>query len=114
LSHTTGDTDSTQECSNYSKDERVYPAPDGVLTFDMLTNLQQRGTYHEDDQPSHLRIKPELQDVPKSVLLHGGPEQRFCPAGVYEYVDNTNITKDGDDDGPDKKLVINAQVRPGW
>jgi electron-transferring-flavoprotein dehydrogenase len=56
------------------------------LTFDLLTNLQRSGTYHEDDQPSHLRIKPELGDIPKNVSLqvHGGPEQRFCPAAVYE------------------------------
>jgi len=75
------------------------------LTFDLLTNLQRAGTYHEDDQPSHLRIKPELCDIPKNVSMqvYAGPEQRFCPAGVYEYVDNDEAG------GPDKKLVINAQ-----
>jgi electron-transferring-flavoprotein dehydrogenase len=75
------------------------------LTFDLLTNLQRSGTYHEDDQPSHLRIKPELGDIPRSMSLqvYGGPEQRFCPAGVYEYVDNDEVG------GPDKKLIINAQ-----
>ena len=74
-----------------------YPAPDGVLTFDLLTNLQRSGTYHEDDQPSHLRIKPDVADLPEGVSLpvYAGPESRFCPAGVYEYVD--------------EKLVINAQ-----
>jgi electron-transferring-flavoprotein dehydrogenase len=86
-----------------------YPAPDGVLTFDLLTNLQRSNTNHEEDQPSHLRIKPELADIPKDVSLqvYGGPEQRFCPAGVYEYVDNQ------EGDGPEKKLVINAQVGAG-
>ncbi len=74
-----------------------YLAPDSVLTFNLLTNLQRSGTYHEDDQPSHLRIKPDAADVPKGVSLpvYAGPESRFCPTGVYEYVDN--------------KLVINAQ-----
>ena len=64
------------------------------------------GTYHEDDQPSHLRIKPELENVPKdvSMQIYAAPETRFCPAGVYEYVN------DGDKDN----LVINAQVRCLW
>ena len=74
-----------------------YPAPDGVLTFDLLTNLQRSGTYHEDDQPSHLRIKADVADVPENISLqvYAAPESRFCPAGVYEY--------------PEGKLVINAQ-----
>jgi electron-transferring-flavoprotein dehydrogenase len=74
-----------------------YPAPDGILTFDLLTNLQRSGTYHEDDQPSHLRIKADVADVPDKVSLqvYAAPESRFCPAGVYEY--------------PEGKLVINAQ-----
>jgi len=74
-----------------------YPAPDGILTFDLLTNLQRSGTYHEDDQPSHLRIKADVAKVPENISLqvYAAPESRFCPAGVYEYVE--------------EKLVINAQ-----
>jgi electron-transferring-flavoprotein dehydrogenase len=74
-----------------------YPKPDGILSFDLLTNLQKSGTNHEEDQPSHLRIKPELKSVAdyESLAKFAGPEQRFCPAKVYEYVDS--------------KLVINAQ-----
>lgn len=104
LAHTTRDADKTKECKSF--EPITYPPPDGKLTFDLLTNLQRSGTYHEDDQPSHLRIKPELGDVPENVSfqVYGGPEQRFCPAGVYEYVDNE------EKGGPDKKLVINAQV----
>ena len=107
LAHTTRDADKTKECKSFEPIK--YPPPDGKLTFDLLTNLQRSGTFHEDDQPSHLRIKPELCDIPKNVSLqiYGGPEQRFCPAGVYEYVDNEE--KSGG--GPDKKLVTNAQVR---
>ncbi|KDO29821.1 hypothetical protein SPRG_04927 [Saprolegnia parasitica CBS 223.65] len=82
-----------------------YPKPDGVLTFDLLSNLQRSGTNHAD-QPAHLRIKPELKDVPanESFPVYAGPEQRFCPAKVYEYTD-------GSEDGANGKpqLVINAQ-----
>lgn len=100
------DADATQPKEHFTPIE--YPAPDGVLTFDLLTNLQRSGTYHADDQPSHLRIKTDLAHVPKSVSMkvYGAPEQRFCPAGVYEYVENENAAP-GE---PDKKLVINAQV----
>jgi electron-transferring-flavoprotein dehydrogenase len=103
LEHDKRDADCTGEASKYK--EIDYPAPDGKLTFDLLTNLQRSGTYHEDDQPAHLRIKPELADIPKhtSLQVYAGPEQRFCPAAVYEYVDN-----EGSED-PKKKLVINAQ-----
>lgn len=77
--------------------EIEYPKPDGVISFDILENLARTGTNHESDQPSHLVIKEELANIPESVSLqkYAGPEQRFCPAKVYEYVD--------------EKLVINAQ-----
>jgi electron-transferring-flavoprotein dehydrogenase len=103
LEHNVRDADCTGEAAKF--EEKEYQASDGKLTFDLLTNLQRSGTYHEDDQPAHLRIKPELADVPRrtSLQVYGGPEQRFCPAAVYEYVDN-----EGSDD-PKKKLVINAQ-----
>jgi len=105
--HTVLDSEMTKEASNYSPID--YPQPDGVLTFDLLTNLQRSGVYHEDDQPAHLQIKPEFSHVPKGVSMqkYAGPEQRFCPAGVYEYVPSEE--KDSDDG--QKDLVINAQVR---
>ena len=58
------------------------------MTFDLLSNLQRSGTYHADDQEAHLKVKPELCHVPQSISLqqYAGPEQNFCPAGVYEYV----------------------------
>ncbi len=98
LEHSHTDAESTQPAENFTP--KKYPAPDGTLTFDLLTNLQRSGTYHADGQPAHLRIKPELADIPKNISLqvYGGPEQRFCPAGVYEYVGEQ-----------DKELVINAQ-----
>jgi electron-transferring-flavoprotein dehydrogenase len=103
LDHTISDSDSTQSKEKFQ--EIDYPTPDNKLTFDLLTNLQRSGTFHEDDQPAHLRIKPEKADIPVSVSMekYAAPEQRFCPAAVYEYVD-------GDDAmNSDKSLVINAQ-----
>lgn len=80
-----------------------YPKADGVLSFDLLSNLQRSGTSHEGDQPAHLRVKPNLKDVPSDVSItkFAGPEQRFCPAGVYEY-------SDADASGK-RNLIINAQ-----
>ena len=74
-----------------------YPKPDGVLSFDILTNLARSGTSHEADQPPHLKIKPGMEDAPaRSYAKWGAPESRFCPAKVYEYPEPG-------------KLVINAQ-----
>lgn len=80
-----------------------YPKPDGKLSFELLTNLQRSGTTHDHDQPAHLRIKPELAHVPSTISIkkYAGPEQRFCPAQVYEYTDP-------DKDGM-QQLTINAQ-----
>ena len=93
-SHKT-DSNATRPAKDYKPIN--YPVLDGVLTFDLLTNLQRSCTYLEDDQPSHLRIKLDVADVPEGMSLpvYAGPESRFCPAGVYEYVD--------------KKFVINTQ-----
>eukprot|EP00924_Labyrinthula_sp_SR-Ha-C_P012760 maker-scaffold_78-snap-gene-0.1-mRNA-1 protein AED:0.01 eAED:0.01 QI:143/1/1/1/1/1/2/42/603 len=91
------DADKTAEKNSSYAKEIEYPKPDGVLSFDILENLQRSGTNHDHDQPAHLVIKPELQNIPENVSLqkYAGPEQRFCPAKVYEYVED--------------KLVINAQ-----
>ena len=68
-------------------EEIVYPKPDGKLSFELLSNLSRSGTNHED-QPSHLRIKPEFADIPanESFPVYAGPEQRFCPAKVIVVV----------------------------
>mmetsp|Transcript_14404 Transcript_14404/g.40944 ORF Transcript_14404/g.40944 Transcript_14404/m.40944 type:complete len:751 (+) Transcript_14404:69-2321(+) len=99
------DDKSTTTATTLSK----YPPADGKVTFDLLTNLQRSNTYHEEDQPSHLRIKTGYETIPQTISLqqYDGPEQRFCPAAVYEYVDDDN----GNDNNNDKKkkLVINAQ-----
>ncbi|CAB1111899.1 unnamed protein product [Ectocarpus sp. CCAP 1310/34] len=82
-----------------------YPKPDGVLSFDLLSNLALSGVKHEHDQPAHLRVKAGMEDVASEVSYpkYAGPEQRFCPAAVYEY----NVPEG--DEGGKPELVINAQ-----
>ena len=67
-----------------------YPKPDGVLTFDRLSSVFVSNTNHEEDQPVHLTLKDA--DIPTAINLpvYAGPEQRYCPAGVYEFVDGGN------------------------
>ncbi len=84
---------------NYEK--KAYPKHDGKLTFDLLENLARSGTNHDHDQPSHLKIKNEkFNSIKKSVEIYDKPEERFCPAKVYEYVN---------DEKGQPKLQINAQ-----
>ena len=78
-----------------------YPKPDGKLTFDRLSSVFISNTNHSEDQPAHLTLKHA--SVPEAINLakYAGPEQRYCPAGVYEFVDDT--AQGG------KRLQINAQ-----
>jgi len=80
-----------------------YPKPDGKLTFDILTSVSRTDTYHEPDEPCHLKIKEDLAYVPEKVSMqeYAAPETRFCPARVYEYHEDTATGK--------PKLVINNQ-----
>lgn len=82
----TSDSEATQPANNFQPID--YPPADNKLTFDLLTNLQRSNTYHEEDQPCHLRVKVTRSTVPETISMptYAGPEQRFCPAGVYEYV----------------------------
>jgi electron-transferring-flavoprotein dehydrogenase len=77
-----------------------YPKPDGVLTFDRLTSVFISNTNHEEDQPVHLTLKDSAVPVEVNLALYDGPEQRYCPAGVYEFVEES-------DGRP--RLQINAQ-----
>jgi len=64
-----------------------YPKPDGKISFDLLTNLQRSGTNHSENQPVHLKVRdPEL--ALKNYKEYGAPESRFCPAGVYEWIES--------------------------
>lgn len=78
-----------------------YPKPDGKITFDLLSSVALTGTNHEGDQPAHLTLKDDTVPVKHNLALYEGPESRFCPAGVYEFVPN--------DEGGNMKLQINAQ-----
>jgi electron-transferring-flavoprotein dehydrogenase len=64
-----------------------YPKPDGVLTFDRLTDLSFSNTNHGEDQPPHLTLKDASVPTKVNLEKYAGPEQRYCPAGVYEFVD---------------------------
>jgi electron-transferring-flavoprotein dehydrogenase len=68
--------------------ERIqYPKPDGVLSFDRLTDLSFSNTNHGEDQPAHLTLKDASIPVKVNLEKYAGPESRYCPAGVYEFVD---------------------------
>lgn len=64
----------------------AYPKPDGKISFDKLSSVFISNTNHEEDQPSHLTLKDASVPVKLNWTVYAGPEQRFCPAGVYEYV----------------------------
>ncbi len=66
-----------------------YPKPDGVLTFDRLTNVSFAGTNHEENQPSHLQLRDESIPVKDNLRLYDEPAQRYCPAGVYEIIEDS-------------------------
>ena len=85
-----------------SESKRIeYPKPDGVISFDRLTNLSFSATNHEEDQPAHLTLRDASVPVKINLAEYDAPEQRYCPAGVYEIV--------RDDDGSNPRLQINAQ-----
>ena len=77
----------------------TYPKPDGVLTFDRLSSVFLSSTNHDEHQPSHLTLKDASIPVSVNLATYGGPEARYCPAGVYEFVG----------EGSDTRLQINAQ-----
>jgi len=80
-----------------------YPKPDGVITFDKLTNVSFSATNHGEDEPVHLTLKDESVPVNTNLALYDGPENLFCPAGVYEFVDDEAAGEGA------QKLQINAQ-----
>ena len=79
----------------------AYPKPDGVLTFDRLTSVSFSATNHGEDQPIHLTLKDASVPVNVNLERYDAPEQRYCPAGVYEIV--------RDEGGANPRLQINAQ-----
>ena len=77
-----------------------YPKPDGVLTFDRLSSVFMANTNHEEDQPAHLKLRDPGKWLAENFLKYASPESRYCPAGVYEAVE---------DGAGSHRLQINAQ-----
>jgi electron-transferring-flavoprotein dehydrogenase len=98
LRHKAPDHESLRSAAEMPKIE--YPKYDGVLTFDRLSSVFLSNTSHEEDQPVHLRLRDASVPVDFNLALYAGPEQRYCPAGVYEFV--------ADADAPGQRLQINA------
>ncbi len=80
----------------------VYPKPDNELTFDRLSSVFLSNTNHEENQPAHLTLKDPSVPVNVNWKIYAGPEARYCPAGVYEFVEDANSPEG-------ERLQINAQ-----
>ena len=78
-----------------------YPKPDGKVSFDRLSSVFISNTNHEEDQPSHLRLRDPAKAIAVNYRLYNSPEQRYCPAGVYEIVEDAG--------SGEPRLQINAQ-----
>ncbi|MFT5486529.1 MAG: electron-transferring-flavoprotein dehydrogenase [Paracoccaceae bacterium] len=78
-----------------------YPAPDGEVSFDKLSSVFISNTNHEENQPAHLTLKDQTVPISVNLAEYDAPEQRYCPAGVYEII--------AEDDGSNPQLQINAQ-----
>jgi electron-transferring-flavoprotein dehydrogenase len=97
LRHLKNDAESTKPAKHFRP--IAYPKPDGTISFDRLTNLAFSGTNHEEDQPVHLQLKDPSIPIAYTLPIYDEPAQRYCPAGVYEVVE---------EDGK-KRFQINAQ-----
>lgn len=91
------DAEKTGRADLYKKID--YPKPDGVISFDRLSSVFLSGTNHEEDQPCHLVLKDPTVPERINLPLYAGPEARYCPAAVYEFVEKEGA----------EQLVINAQ-----
>jgi len=98
LKHGKNDADSTEEASKHKPIN--YPKPDGKLSFDRLTNVAYSFTNHEESQPAHLHLMDPSVPVGVNLEKYAGPSARYCPAGVYEFVEEAD---------KDTKFVINFQ-----
>ena len=97
LKHGKTDAQSLQPAAKFSKID--YPKPDGVLTFDRLSSVYLSNTNHAEDQPSHLQLIDPVLQASSELAVFGGPSTRYCPAGVYEWVEREGV----------QTYVINAQ-----
>ena len=97
LRHDKPDSETLQPAANFSP--IAYPKPDGKLTFDKLSSVFLSNTNHEEDQPPHLKVADMALQKASEHDVFAGPSQRYCPAGVYEWVE----------EGGTPRFVINAQ-----
>lgn len=98
LKHGKTDAASTEPADKHKPID--YPKPDGKISFDRLTNVSFSNTNHEEQQPCHLTLKDAAIPVAQNLPTYAGPSQRYCPAGVYEFVQ---------EDGAEPRFVINFQ-----
>ncbi|WP_298920613.1 electron transfer flavoprotein-ubiquinone oxidoreductase [uncultured Roseobacter sp.] len=98
LGHGKSDADATEEASKHTPID--YPKPDGKLSFDRLTNVAFSFTNHEESQPAHLTLTNADVPIKSNLPKFAGPSARYCPAGVYEFVE---------EEGKDTRFVINFQ-----
>ncbi|NNF72843.1 MAG: electron transfer flavoprotein-ubiquinone oxidoreductase [Rhodobacteraceae bacterium] len=98
LGHGKSDADATEPASKHKPID--YPKPDGTLSFDRLTNVSFSMTNHEESQPAHLKLVDATIPISVNLPTYAEPAQRYCPAGVYEVVE---------EDGADARFVINFQ-----
>ena len=98
LGHGKTDAAATEPASKHKP--IAYPKPDGTLSFDRLTNVSFSMTNHEEQQPCHLQLKDSAVPISVNLPKYAEPAQRYCPAGVYEVVE---------EEGKDARFVINFQ-----
>ncbi|MEO0999612.1 MAG: 4Fe-4S dicluster domain-containing protein, partial [Pseudomonadota bacterium] len=98
MAHAKSDAEATEPAKNHKKID--YPKPDGVLSFDRLTNVSFSFTNHEESQPAHLTLGDPTVPIQVNLPKYAEPAQRYCPAGVYEVVE---------EEGADARFVINFQ-----
>lgn len=91
LKHGKSDAAVTEAADKHKKID--YPKPDGKLSFDRLTNVAFSFTNHEENQPAHLKLKDPTVPVAVNLPVYAGPSARYCPAGVYEFVEDKGETK---------------------
>ena len=99
MKHGKTDAESTGRAADHKPID--YPRPDGVLSFDRLTNVSFSFTNHAEDQPSHLKLRDSAVPIQHNLPVYDEPAQRYCPAGVYEVV--------REDDGSNPRFQINFQ-----
>ncbi|UWQ96065.1 electron transfer flavoprotein-ubiquinone oxidoreductase [Rhodobacteraceae bacterium M385] len=98
MKHGKTDAAATEKAADHKKID--YPRPDGVLSFDRLTNVAFSFTNHEESQPAHLKLRDSTVPIAVNLPQYAEPAQRYCPAGVYEVVE---------EEGKDPRFVINFQ-----